>query len=108
MAGLQKVVEAMAAQQEKLAADEAARKAPRGTTTAERGREIIDDSMLMIFNGDANPIDFTLPDATHAEKWKTVLDTAVERLKSRTHLAGKDLTVEARSIVLLKAIEPEG
>lgn len=74
----------------------------------ERGREIIDDSMLMIFNGDANPIDFTLPDATHAEKWKTVLDTAVERLKSRTHLAGKDLTVEARSIVLLKAIEPEG
>jgi hypothetical protein len=44
MAGVQKVVEAMAAQQEKLAADEAARKAPRGTTTAERGREIIDGS----------------------------------------------------------------
>jgi hypothetical protein len=34
----------MAAQQAKLAANEAARKAPKGTTTAERGREIIDGS----------------------------------------------------------------
>ncbi len=49
MAGVQKVQEAMAAQQAKLAADEAARKAPKGTTTAERGREIIDGSKTRDF-----------------------------------------------------------
>ncbi len=44
IAGVQKVQEAMAAQQAKLATDEAARKAPKGTTTAERSREIIEGS----------------------------------------------------------------
>lgn len=43
-AGVEKVMTAMAAQQAKLAADEAARKAPKGTTTAERSREIFDGS----------------------------------------------------------------
>jgi len=43
-AGVQKVEEAMRAQRQKLAADEAARKAPRGTTTEERVLEVFDTS----------------------------------------------------------------
>lgn len=42
--GIEKVQAAMAAQQEKLAAEEAARKAPKGTTTAERSRDVFDGS----------------------------------------------------------------
>ena len=43
-AAFQKVDEAMRAQRQKLAADEAARKAPRGTTTEERVLEVFDAS----------------------------------------------------------------
>ncbi|MGM0384844.1 MAG: glycogen debranching protein GlgX [Actinomycetota bacterium] len=74
----------------------------------ERGREIVDDSMLIIFNGYADPIDFTLPDATYAEAWKPVLDTASLRVKSKLRPAGSTLTIEGRSIQLMKAIESEG
>ena len=73
----------------------------------ERGREIVDDSMLMIFNGDADSIDVTLPDTTYAESWLSVLDTAHGRLEPTTHGAGGTLTVAARSVVLLQAVAPE-
>ncbi len=78
-----------------------------------RGRRIIDDSMLLLFNGDANPIDFVLPPEDYGALWKPVLDTAqpdrpLRSRPDRLRKAGSKAKVEGRSIVVLKAVDVEG
>jgi glycogen operon protein len=72
-----------------------------------RGERIVDDSFLLIFNGQGEELRFTLPDAEYGEEWHVVLDTA-GRLDRDTVLAsGESLSAESRSVVLLCRPRPE-
>ncbi|MDR3068053.1 MAG: glycogen debranching protein GlgX [Cellulomonas sp.] len=65
-----------------------------------RGQRIVDDSFLMLFNGNYEKVPFTLPGVDYARTWTVVFDTADthtdHQYKSRTRL-----TLEHRSVVLL-------
>ncbi|HYQ74981.1 glycogen debranching protein GlgX [Cellulomonas sp.] len=40
-----------------------------------RGEEIVDDSFLVLFNAQPEPVSFTLPDAEYGETWTVALDS---------------------------------
>lgn len=40
-----------------------------------RGEEIVDDSFLVLFNAQPEPVQFTLPDAEYGETWTVALDS---------------------------------
>ncbi len=77
----------------------------------DRGRAIEDDSMLIIFNGHAGPLDFTLPSVDYGDQWNTVLDTArpssPRQQPEKLRPAGGAVKVEGRSIVVMKATDSE-
>ena len=66
-----------------------------------RGERIVDDSLLILLNADANPLGFVLPPSGYGEKWSVVLDTN-QRVKTGTVvLAGGGIRLEAHSVVVL-------
>jgi glycogen operon protein len=70
-------------------------------THDDRGRAIIDDSFVLLFNAQAEPVDWTIP-AAFGTTWLLVLDTA--RLQPETDLAevSERITTSTRSVVILK------
>ena len=71
----------------------------------ERGQRIVDDSFLILINASEEDIEFTLPGPDHAAAWTVALDTAPAE-DGGTDLvlaAGKDVVVEARSMLFLLA-----
>ncbi|MET7454839.1 glycogen debranching protein GlgX [Streptomyces sp. NPDC005574] len=68
-----------------------------------RGRPVVDDSFLLLLNSYWEPVDFRLPDITYGERWTTLIDTGdpLGGPDESEHKAGTELTVEARSLVLL-------
>ncbi|MEU5099225.1 glycogen debranching protein GlgX [Streptomyces sp. NPDC020996] len=68
-----------------------------------RGRRVVDDSFLLLFNSYWEPMTFRLPDVAYGERWRTLLDTAEaqDAPDEVEHKAGTEMTVEARSLVLL-------
>ncbi|HEX8429831.1 MAG TPA: alpha-amylase family glycosyl hydrolase, partial [Longimicrobium sp.] len=74
-----------------------------------RGEQVVDDTFLLLFNADSR-IDFTLPDVGSATGWEVVLDTNEPGLKpeTRRYLDGDTLTLEGRSMAVLRAhTQPE-
>jgi glycogen operon protein len=69
-----------------------------------RGRQVLDESFLMLFNGLADDCDFTLPGEEYGASWSLVLDTARPELEpSSVELQAGDTTdLVSRSIVLLR------
>src|SRR4051812_45297595 len=69
-----------------------------------RGRQVLEESFLMLFNGHHGDGVFTLPDETFGATWELVLDTARPELEpsSVTLSAGEDTDLVSRSIVLLR------
>jgi glycogen operon protein len=68
------------------------------------GERIVDDSLLLMLNGDPDPIDFTFPAGEWPAHWSQVIDTAkgwIEPLHN--YRAGDRLSVEGRSILVLVA-----
>lgn len=66
------------------------------------GEPVVDDSFLLLLNGYWEPVDFLLPDVTYGERWTTLIDTAEPQgADEAEHKAGTEMTVEARSLVLL-------
>jgi len=70
-------------------------------THDDRGRAIIDDSFVLLFNAQAEPVDWTIP-AAFGSAWLLVLDTA--RLQPETDPAEvlERITTSTRSVVILK------
>jgi glycogen operon protein len=67
-----------------------------------RGRPVVDDSFLLLLNGHWEPVDFRLPGPAYGERWTTLLDTAEPQgADEAEHKAGSEMTIEARSLVLL-------
>ena len=72
------------------------------------GRQLVDDSLLMLFNAHWEPVDFTLPGPRYAARWRREMATSqAEWLDDGEILdAGATITVEARSLVLLCEVPP--
>jgi isoamylase len=66
-----------------------------------RGERLIDDSMLILLNADADQLGFVLPPVDYGRSWRTLIDTD-ERLRPGLLVpAGGEVTVEGRSVVIL-------
>ena len=48
-----------------------------------QGRRILDDTVLVLFNGGREPVDFSLPEPAGGSSWRLVFDTADERVVQR-------------------------
>ncbi len=72
-----------------------------------RGRKVIDDSFLILFNAHYEDIQFTLPPAEYGEWWSVILDTAEDDGGGHaeggdTYSPGELVHVVARSVVVLR------
>ncbi len=66
-----------------------------------RGEEIVDDSFLVLFNAQPEPVSFTLPDKEYGETWTVALDTDHQLNPGDELSAGTQLSLEHRSTVVL-------
>jgi glycogen operon protein len=71
-----------------------------------RGRAITDDSFLLFFNSNEDPVMFTLPPEEYAAQWEQVLDTAGQRAGGKILQAGGDIDVAAKSVLVLRTYSP--
>ncbi|WP_104177728.1 glycogen debranching protein GlgX [Cryobacterium sp. Y50] len=73
-----------------------------------RGQDVVDVNFLLLFNADAEDIEFKLPPVEYAPAWEIVVDTAGEGADSIARPAGASQTVAGRSLVVMRAYhEPE-
>ncbi|MBQ1096462.1 glycogen debranching protein GlgX [Streptomyces sp. b94] len=71
----------------------------------ERGDPIVDDSFLAVLHAGDRPVSFVLPGPPWAERYEVIVDTGRERQAEApggTHPAGAEITVPARTVLLLK------
>ena len=71
------------------------------------GRQITDDSFLLLFNAHDGDLGFKLPPARFGGMWFRVLDTADPLLaeeESPVVKGGESVTVEARSVQVLRRV----
>jgi glycogen operon protein len=75
-----------------------------------RGNIIEDSSFLILVNAYHESVDFTLPGAEWAEKWKTVLDTSSGGFSDNGIFlkAGDVISVEGRTFILAEKEEENG
>lgn len=66
-----------------------------------RGEEIVDDSFLILFNGQPESTVFTLPDADYGETWTVVMDTDHQFVGGEEIQHSTDIKLEHRSVALL-------
>jgi glycogen operon protein len=73
-----------------------------------RGRQVLDESFLLLFNGHHEDCTFTLPDGRFADSWTVVLDTAQPELDpgETTLPAEHGLALVHHSLVLLRRVQP--
>ena len=67
-----------------------------------RGERVTDDSFLVLFNAHHEPAGFALPADRFGERWVKIVDTADAFDEGATVKAGDTLSVESRSLVLLR------
>ncbi|MEV1067208.1 glycogen debranching protein GlgX [Streptomyces sp. NPDC050263] len=68
-----------------------------------RGRPLVDDSFLLLFNSYWEPVVFRLPGAAYGERWTVCADTVEpDGVPDETeYKAGAEVTLEARSLIVL-------
>ncbi|MFP5313779.1 MAG: glycogen debranching protein GlgX [Actinomycetes bacterium] len=69
----------------------------------QRGQRITDLNFLLYFNANDEPVTFTVPSAEYGPMWDEVIDTAGVYADSAPIAAGNKVTVEAKSMVVLRA-----
>ena len=65
------------------------------------GEQIVDDSFLLLFNGQPEDVAFTLPPADYGHRWGVTLSTDPQAVLQDDYPAADQITVGARSIVVL-------
>ena len=76
----------------------------------EKGRPIVDDTLIILFNGHHAPLAFTLPAHKRGVRWLPILDTSVIAGAEKPvgiFKGGEPYELEARSIVVLKLDDKE-
>jgi len=73
-----------------------------------RGRQVLDESFLILFNGHHEDCEFTLPDGAFGDAWTVVLDTAQPELDPGDATLPADAQVQLinHSLVLLRRAAP--
>jgi glycogen operon protein len=68
------------------------------------GERVVDDSFLVLFNAHYAPLDFVLPNGPFGNEWARVIDTRTASIEPEdaSHVAGEAITLEARSLVVMK------
>ncbi|MFW6139193.1 MAG: glycogen debranching protein GlgX [Spirochaetota bacterium] len=71
------------------------------------GEQVTDDSFYLLFNAHHEPLKFTLPSSDWGQKWMVIFSTdkGWEEETSRVFSAQQNLSVEGRSITVLKLVE---
>jgi glycogen operon protein len=69
-----------------------------------RGRQVLDESFLLLFNGNHEDCDFTTPDDTFGAAWTVVLDTAHADAAAEQVPAGEAVPLVHHSLVLLRRV----
>jgi len=80
-----------------------------------RGERVRDDTFLLLFSADSQPVTFTLPAARFGPHWTVVLDTASPAAPDdppaaappRPRKAGARVVLRAHSMMLLRRVRPE-
>jgi glycogen operon protein len=71
-------------------------------TPDERGRRIVDDSFVLLFNAAHEDAEFTLPPQRFGARYTCELRT--DGAQPATHEAGQQVSVASRSLVLLRRV----
>jgi isoamylase len=71
-----------------------------------RGQRIVDSNMLVYFNAHDDVVPCTLPNDDHSPEWEIIVDTAGVAADSGALPAGKEIPVQARSVIVLRAYMP--
>ncbi|WP_458115431.1 glycogen debranching protein GlgX [Arthrobacter sp. D2-10] len=71
----------------------------------QRGQRITDLNFLLYFNANDEPVTFTVPSEEYGPMWDEVIDTAGVYADTDPIAAGNQVTVEAKSMVVLRAHE---
>jgi isoamylase len=72
-----------------------------------RGERVVDDSFLVLFNAHYEPLQYVLPDGPFGQSWTRVIDTTTGEVEPEDEIreAGSDLTLESRSLVVLRKVQ---
>ncbi|HEY5155347.1 MAG TPA: glycogen debranching protein GlgX [Acidimicrobiales bacterium] len=68
-----------------------------------RGRRVLDDDFLVIFNADHEEDAFILPGQEWGEHWVAEIDTGADVVDTQWHEAGSELKVQPRSLIVLRS-----
>ena len=73
-----------------------------------KGEQITDDSFLLLFNGHHDDVRFTLPSRRYGRRWELEVCTGAPDLEpgASTHGFREELGVEARSVKILRRVDP--
>ncbi len=73
----------------------------------EDGNRLTDDDFFLLLNGSENGVTFTIPALNGDERWSVVIDTTVAEvpIADRTVVAGKEIELRARSMLVLCRVE---
>ena len=67
-----------------------------------RGHPVVDDSLLVLFNGHHEQVTFNLPPETYGERWQVLVDTAHAKVPDDLwHEAGGPVPVAPRGTVVM-------
>jgi glycogen operon protein len=70
----------------------------------EKGRPILDDTLLVLLNAHHEPVPFTLPAHKRSIRWQIILDTAAPKHGKKPHSlmrGGTPYNLHARSLAIL-------
>ena len=67
-----------------------------------RGETISDDHFLVLFNAGDETVDFRMPEIAYAPEWDAYVDTAGERANTQPIAPGETLTLEPKSLIVLR------
>jgi glycogen operon protein len=68
-----------------------------------RGEAVTDRNFLVLYNAGDDAVDFLMPPDEYAAAWEIVVDTVGEAADSHPRTAGSSLSVEGKSMMVLRA-----
>ena len=68
----------------------------------ERGRQIVGDTLLVLLNGEADDVEFHVPNMGGRQSWIRLLDTTAARVPKTTHAGGRAYPLRGRSLALFR------
>jgi isoamylase len=78
------------------------------TEPGPRGDAVRDQSFLLLFNANREPVSFTLPDGRYRPGWEVLINTAATAAAAGaagTVQAGRSIKLAGRSIMVLRGID---